>query len=214
MIVGTGSMAMGKGVHGWGLILVLSLLFLVFGMFWHPVPRDQDGGHRTLPLTHAPEGGDFSLTRDGQAFHLADHRGQVVLLYFGYTYCPDVCPTSMAMIRQTLRELDAEQLQQVQGVFVSVDPERDTPEQLAEYARFFHPNILGVTGSEEELAAAGRLYGAGWRRADTDSALGYAVDHSSNTYVIGKDGRLAETLPHGTGPQRILTTVLRLLDED
>lgn len=207
-------MAMGKGVHWWGLVLVLSLVLIAFGLVWKPASVDQDPAHRTLPLTHAPQGGDFALTRDGQSFRMGDHRGQVVLLYFGYTYCPDVCPTSMAMLRQALRQLDAEQLQRVQGVFVSVDPERDTPEQLADYAGFFHPNILGVTGSEEELAAAGRLYGAAWQRADTDSAMGYAVDHSSNTYVIGKDGRLAETLPHGTGPQRIVETVLRLLDED
>lgn len=207
-------MAMGKGVHWWGLVLVLSLVLIAFGLVWKPASVDQDPAHRTLPLTHVPQGGDFALTRDGQSFRLVDHRGQVVLLYFGYTYCPDVCPTSMAMIRQALRQLDAEQLQRVQGVFVSVDPERDTPEQLADYAGFFHPNILGVTGSEEELAAAGRLYGAAWQRADTDSAMGYAVDHSSNTYVIGKDGRLTETLPHGTGPQRIVETVLRLLDED
>ena len=207
-------MAMGKGVHWWGVVLVLSLVLIAAGLVWKPASVDQDPAHRTLPLTHVPQGGDFALTRDGQSFRLGDHRGQVVLLYFGYTYCPDVCPTSMAMIRQALRQLDAEQLQRVQGVFVSVDPERDTPEQLADYAGFFHPNILGVTGSEEELAAAGRLYGAAWQRADTDSAMGYAVDHSSNTYVIGKDGRLAETLPHGTGPQRIVETVLRLLDED
>ena len=207
-------MAMGKGVHWWGLVLVLSLVLIAFGLVWKPASVDQDPADRTLPLTHAPQGGDFALTRDGQSFRLVDHRGRVVLLYFGYTYCPDVCPTSMAMLRQALRQLDAEQLQRVQGVFVSVDPERDTPEQLADYAGFFHPNILGVTGSEEELAAAGRLYGAAWQRADTDSAMGYAVDHSSNTYVIGKDGRLAETLPHGTGPQRIVETVLRLLDED
>ena len=207
-------MAMGKGVHWWGLVLVLSLVLIAFGLVWKPASVDQDPAHRTLPLTHVPQGGDFALTRDGQSFRLVDHRGRVVLLYFGYTYCPDVCPTSMAMLRQALRQLDAEQLQRVQGVFVSVDPERDTPEQLADYAGFFHPNILGVTGSEEELAAAGRLYGAAWQRADTDSAMGYAVDHSSNTYVIGKDGRLAETLPHGTGPQRIVETVLRLLDED
>ncbi len=207
-------MAVRKGIYGWGLVLVVALVLIAFGLLWKPAPVDHDPGHRTLPLTTAPQGGDFVLTRDGRSFDLADHRGQVVLLYFGYTYCPDVCPTSMAMIRQALRQLDAEQLERVQAVFVSIDPERDTPEQLADYARFFHASILGVTGSEEELAEAGRLYGAAWRWADTGSAMGYAVDHSSNTYVIGMDGRLVETLPHGTGPQRILETVLRLLDED
>jgi len=207
-------MTIGKGVQWWGLVLVLSLALIAFGLVWKPGPVDHDPGHRTLPLTSAPQGGDFVFTRDGQSFDLADYRGQVVLLYFGYTYCPDVCPTSMALIRQVLRQLDAEQLKRVQGVFVSVDPARDTPEQLADYARFFHPSIVGLTGTDEELAEAGRLYGAAWRRADTGSAMGYAVDHSSNTYVIGTDGRLVATLPHGTGSQHILEIVLRLLDED
>jgi protein SCO1 len=207
-------MASGKGHRWWALVLVLSLALIAFGLIWEPEPVDRDLGHRTLPLTTAPQGGDFTLSGNGQPFNLADYRGRVVLLYFGYTFCPDVCPTSMAMIRQAVAQLDAEQLERVQGIFVSVDPGRDTPERVADYARFFHPSILGVTGSEEELAEAGRLYGAGWQRTQTGSAMGYAVDHSSNTYVIGTDGRLVETLPHGTGPQRILETVLRLLDEE
>jgi protein SCO1 len=207
-------MAIRKGNHWWVLVLILSLALIAFGLAWKPEPVDRDPGHRTLPLTTAPQGGDFALTRNGQSFSLADHRGQVVLLYFGYTFCPDVCPTSMAVIRQALRQLDEAQLERVQGVFVSVDPERDSPEQLADYARFFHPSILGVTGSDEELTEAARLYGAAWQRTETGSAMGYAVDHTSNTYVIGTDGRLVETLPHGTGSQRILESVLRLLEEE
>ncbi|MBS0002243.1 MAG: SCO family protein [Thioalkalivibrio sp.] len=207
-------MAIGKRVHWWGLILVLSLALIAFGLVWKPEPADRDSGHRTPPLATAPQGGDFALSRDGQAFSLADHRGQVVLLYFGYTSCPDVCPTSMAVMRQALRQLDATELERVQGVFVSVDPERDRPEQLAEYAGFFHPNILGVTGSEAELAEAGRRYGAAWQRVDTGSEMGYSVDHSSYIYVIGPDGRLVETLPHGAGSVKILEAVRPLLSEE
>ncbi|TVP88604.1 MAG: SCO family protein [Thioalkalivibrio sp.] len=207
-------MAIGKGVYWWGLVLVLSLALIAFGLVWTPQSADRDQGHQTLPLATAPQGGDFVLSRDGQAFNLADYRGQVVLLYFGYTHCPDVCPTSMVVMRQVLRPLDAAELERVQGVFVSVDPERDSAEQLAEYAAFFHPGILGVTGSAEQLAAAGRRYGAAWQRVDSGSEMGYSVDHSSYIYVIGPDGRLVETVPHGTASGHILEAVRDLLEEE
>lgn len=205
-------MAIGKSVYWWGLILVLSLALIAFGLISKPELADPDPGHQTLPLATVPQGGDFVLSGGGQVFDLADYRGQVVLLYFGYTHCPDVCPTSMAVMRQVLRPLAASELERVQAVFVSVDPERDRPEQLAEYAAFFHPEILGVTGTEEELADAGRRYGAAWLRVNSGSEMGYSVDHSSYIYVIGPDGRLVEAVPHGTGSGHILESVRELLE--
>ena len=196
----------------WALVVLL-LIAVVAVWWWQPVSTEQ-AGHQDLPLRHAPQGGDFVLNRDGQEFALRDYRGQVVLLYFGYTYCPDVCPTSLAIMRHALRQLTPEQQERVQGVFVSVDPERDTPAQLAEYTAFFHPNIRGVSGQPEQLATAGDLYGAAWQRVDSDSAMGYAVDHSSNTYVIDPGGRLIEILPHGSSAQSILDVVLPLISID
>ena len=148
----------------WVLIAVLLVAVVAVALFWTNDQQTTDS-HTQLPLAAAPSGGDFQLSRTGDSFALADYRGQVVLLYFGYTYCPDVCPTSLALMRQALNQLAPEQLARVQGVFVSVDPERDTPERLKEYAGFFHPRIIGVSGSEEQLALAGRLYGAAWQRA-------------------------------------------------
>lgn len=202
------------GNAGWAVLILLLLALIATGLFWRPEPAVDGDGHRDLPLATAPQGGDFALSRDGRVFRLADHRGQVVLLYFGYTSCPDVCPTSMAMMARALRQLDATELERVQGVFVSVDPERDRPERLAEYAGFFHPNILGVTGSEAELAVAGSRYGAAWQRVDTGSEMGYAVDHSSSIYVIGPEGRLVVTVPHGAGSGQILEAVRPLLREE
>jgi protein SCO1/2 len=191
-----------------GIALLLFAIVSVL-LFW-PAPQDSSG-HQRLPLAGAPVGGEFVLSRAGEHFSLSEYRGKVVLLYFGYTFCPDVCPTSLALMRQAMRQLDEAQLAQLQGLFVSVDPERDTPERLSEYTAFFHPQIRGLSGSEAELREAGALYGAAWRRVDSDSAMGYAVDHSSNTYVIDQHGVLIEILPHGSSAQAILDSVLPLL---
>ena len=198
----------------WLLIAALVAAIVLVALYWSTPDEPLIDTHTQLPLAAAPVGGDFSLSREGDSFALSDYRGQVVLLYFGYTFCPDVCPTSLALMRQALRELSPEQLAQVQGVFVSVDPQRDTPERLAEYTRFFHPRIMGVSGSEAQLAEAGRLYGAAWARAESDSAMGYSVDHSSSTYVIDRTGKLVSILPHGASAQRIIETVLPLINNE
>jgi protein SCO1 len=197
-------------------ILAAALLVaVVWVAFFQPDTEEAaQPGHRALPLAAEPVGGDFRLSREGESFDLADYRGQVVLLYFGYTSCPDVCPTSLVFMRQALEQLEPDQLDQVQGVFISVDPERDDPARLEQYARFFHARIMGVSGAHDQLEQAGRLYGAAWQRAESESAMGYAVDHSSNTYVIGRDGQLVEILPHGSDAEQILATVRPLLRED
>jgi protein SCO1 len=212
MGTGGGKMMLERGL--WILVAALLLAVIWVAFFWQGAEEAELPAHRALPLAAEPVGGDFRLSREGESFDLAEHRGRIVLLYFGYTYCPDVCPTSLVMIRQAFEKLEPEDLDRVQGVFVSVDPERDSPERLAEYAEFFHPRIIGVSGSHPQLERAGELYGAAWQRAESESAMGYAVDHSSNTYVIDRDGRLVEILPHGTGPDQILSTILPLLTEE
>jgi protein SCO1 len=198
----------------WILVAALLVAVVWVAFFLPEAEETAQPPHRALPLDAEPVGGDFRLSREGESFDLAKHRGKVVLLYFGYTYCPDVCPTSLVFMRQALEQLEPDQLEQIQGVFVSVDPERDDPARLDEYTRFFHPGIMGVSGTHEQLQQAGRLYGAAWQRTETGSAMGYAVDHSSNTYVIDRDGRLVEILPHGSDAEQILATVLPLLTED
>jgi protein SCO1/2 len=147
---------------------------------------------------------------------LSDLNGKVVLLYFGYTFCPDICPTNLAIIALALRGLNTDELEQVQVLFVSVDPERDTPRRLADYVWYFHPSMIGLTGSPQELAAVAKQYGAAYQRSDADnSAMGYMVDHSAYTYVIDQSGRLAEVLEHAT-PAEEIRAILRgyLADEN
>ena len=184
-----------------GLVIVLVWLLL-----WEP-----GGGDAESTLTAGPSGGEFSLQSASGPVNLEDYRGKVVVLYFGYTFCPDICPTSLSLLSVTLNELTAEELQQVQAVFVSVDPERDSLEHLKTYAGYFHKNIIGVTGSREQINAAVKMYGAGYHIDRSASKADYSVDHTSYTYIIDKGGKLRFTLVHGTSADEISRTIRGLL---
>lgn len=147
-------------------------------------------------LAGVPQGGDFVLVSSRGPISLKDMRGKVVLLFFGYTYCPDICPTSLAAVAQALSGLSPSEQRRVQALFVSVDPGRDTPERLAEYAAFFHPGILGLTGSAAQIAEVAGRYGAAYKAQPPDRDGRYAVDHSAFVYLIGPDGRIAATLAY------------------
>jgi protein SCO1/2 len=157
-------------------------------------------------------GGDFTLQGVNGDVSLHDFKDKIVLIYIGYTHCPDVCPTSLAVISQTMKNLDADQRQLVQPIFISVDPDRDTPEHLAEYSAFFYPSIIGLTGSREKIDQVVAQYGAFYRMVDMkDSAMGYAVDHSSRIYLINKQGELSSTVTHGSSPDQLATEIKKLL---
>lgn len=181
-------------------IVALSALLVWAAVLWQPAPLAP-----ARPGT-AP-GGDFTLQSAGGPVSLHDLRGNVVLLYFGYTMCPDICPTSLAFTAQGLNQLDKAEINKVKMLFITVDPERDTLERVKEYAGFFHSAIIGMTGSPEEIARAARLYGASYARQKVDSAADYVVDHTSETYVVGADGKLFTTLPHGAPPGKVAEAV-------
>jgi protein SCO1 len=163
------------------------------------------------PELATPVGGDFSLASDSGEVSLQDFRGKIVILYFGYTFCPDICPTSLAQIAQALDALDARELERIQAIFISVDPERDTTSQLARYTRFFHPGMIGLTGSDDDIRDVARRYGAAWQKVEGESAGGYLIDHTSNVYVLDASGQLDEVLPHDSGAQHIVEVIRRHL---
>ncbi len=157
-------------------------------------------------------GGDFTLQSNQGPVSLSDFRGKVVLIYFGYTSCPDICPTSLGALAAALKRLAPEEMARIQPLFISVDPERDTPDKIAEYARYFHPRMIGLTGSLEALRALADRYGAYFRKAEvTDSTLGYAVDHSSVIYVVDERGMLVDMIQHSGSPNAILERLRRVL---
>lgn len=184
--------------------IALALLLGWVIWFWNP---DADRAHQTIPLASAPVGGDFTLQSSNGPVSLQSLRGKVVLVYFGYTFCPDICPTSLAFTAQGLNLLSPDELARTQVLFISVDPERDTLKKLKEYGAFFHPNILGLTGSPQEIAATAKNYGASYSRQNTGSAGGYVVDHSASTYVVDPAGKMVATLQHGTPPAEVAKAI-------
>lgn len=194
---------------------VVTALILAMLLPFASLASDGDAGEKKdeVPgIKEAPPGGDFTLNSADGPVSLQDFRGKVVLLYFGYTKCPDVCPTSLSFLTQALNELTEAELKQVQSIFVSVDPKRDTPEILKEYAEYFHPNLIGVTGSEKEVAEVAGLYGAQYYEVNLEgSAFGYSVNHSAVTYLITDTGTLRFIFPHATAPKVILDAVRYVL---
>lgn len=187
--------------------VLLAALVLGLAFFWYPELPE-----RPLPLAAMPEGGDFTLQSADGPVALRDFRGKVVLLYFGYTYCPDICPTSLAATAEGLKELTPDELARVAVILVSVDPKRDTPARLKEYARFFHPAIVGVTGTPEEIAAVAKRYGVFYAEQKVATAGdGYVVDHSADTYIVAADGKLAGKIAHATAPDQVAAIIRKYL---
>ena len=158
-----------------------------------------------------PKGGDFTLQSARGPVALADYRGKVVALFFGYTWCPDICPTSLSIFAAALNRLTPEEQGRVQGIFISVDPPRDTLERLVTYAAYFHPGLIGVTGTPEEIAKVAAAYGAAYRRVEQEGATGYTIDHTAETYLIAPDGKLTKSLQHGTPPDQVVEAMRALM---
>jgi len=191
-------------------VLGTALIWVLF--FWQSA-GESPPKHTTLALSSTPVGGDFTVEIQDKDLSLKDLRGKVVVLYFGYTQCPDICPTSLALLTQALSEMSADELAGMQSIFISVDPERDNVTRLQEYATYFHPNIIGATAEKEIIDKVVKQYGAAYRVVESDSAVGYLVDHSSYTYLIDKKGKLRKTLEHGTASSIILKELKLLLAE-
>ncbi len=153
-------------------------------------------------------GGPFSLTdHHGRRRSLAEWRGKIVVLYFGYMFCPDVCPTDLVAIASMMTALGPESAHVV-PLFVTLDPERDTIEQLRLYVPHFHSRLIGLTGTPEEVAKVAALYKIYFKKVAAREGPHYLLEHSAYIYVLDEHGQHYETFPAGTSPQR-LTTLLR-----
>lgn len=188
---------------------LLALVVLGVALFWHPEMPE-----RPIPRAAIAAGGDFTLQSAAGPVSLKDYRGKLVLVYFGYTFCPDVCPTSLAATAEGLKLLTPEELGKVAMIFVSVDPKRDTPERLKEYAEFFHPAIVGATGTPEVIAEVTKRYGVFYAEQKVATAGGgYVVDHSSDTFVIAPDGQLVAKIAHATPPDQVAVAIRKHLQQ-
>ena len=154
-------------------------------------------------------GGDFTLMSDKGPVRLEDFRGKVVPIYFGFTHCPDVCITSLSAIAAALDKLTDDERSQIQPLFISIDPERDDPARVGEYARYFDPSIIGLTGSLDEVSKVAKSHFVIFEKGPLDdSNIGYTMDHSSIFYVVGRDGVVRSLIHHGETPEQ-MARVLR-----
>jgi protein SCO1/2 len=148
-------------------------------------------------------GGDFTLTdARGRKRSLADFRGKVVVLYFGFTTCPDICPTDLLEISTAVKALGKE-AKSLQPLFVTLDPARDKPALIAEYVKNFHPSFIALTGTDAEIGAVAKAYDVSYRKVPVAGPFGYTIDHTSSTYVIDRQGKYASSIPPGTPHDRI-----------
>ena len=167
----------------------------------------QDAPPEQPPLAGAAIGAEFTLTgEDGDPVSWSDFDGQYRTLYFGYTYCPDVCPvdTQRAMAGlKAFEQANPELGAQIQPLFVSVDPARDTPAVLAEFTDSFHPRLVGMTGTKERIDAVTEAFAAVYSIEEPNEAGGYLVGHTNITYLFGPDGEPLAMLPTDQGPEAV-----------
>ncbi|MBT3321090.1 MAG: SCO family protein [Anaerolineae bacterium] len=157
---------------------------------------------------------DFTLLNHyGQEASLSDYRGKVVLLYFGYAACPDVCPATLSEIRQAIDILKEEgRDDEIQFLMVTVDPERDTAEVMAEFLNHFDPSLIGLIGTEEEVAEIATQYGVFYEKQDSTSAMGYLVDHTATVMLVDTDGYMRLIFPYGADGVDIAADITQILD--
>lgn len=182
---------------------------VALGVFLFAPPVTLRGTEYAEPYPQAPE---IELTRaNGNNFRLSEMRGNIVLLFFGYTSCPDVCPTTMAELKTALDKIGEEDAKNVKVIFVTVDPERDTPERVQEYVNRFNRDFIGLSGTEAELAKVWSDYGVFREIADGTSAAGYLVNHTARVTLIDQDGNLRVSYGFDTPVENIVHDLKLLL---
>ncbi len=175
------------------------------------IPRLKPHSFYGTVMQSPDEAPDFTLQSSaGGTLSLEDFRGKVTLLYFGYTFCPDVCPATLAEVSKAM-DILGDDAEKVQLIMISVDPRRDTPAALNEYVAHFHPSFIGATGSEEEIAKIATLYGVFYEKHEGTEATGYLVDHTATVMVIDQNGHLKLIFPFGAPADEIAKDLAYIL---
>jgi protein SCO1/2 len=157
-------------------------------------------------------GGPFALTdQNGKTFSSESLKGKPTLIYFGYAYCPDVCPTSLLLMETAVEKLGADATKKVNLVFITIDPERDTPELLKGYVGNFGPTFVGLTGTPDQIAQVARAYRVYYQKVPGKDGAPYLMDHSSIVYVLDRNGRFVTHFTHEAKADAIAAVVQRLL---
>ena len=191
-------------------ILIIATLIIVALFVWT----------KYLGTDNIPTASENSRAHIGGSFELVNHKGETVtekdflgkymIVYFGYTYCPDVCPMDLQIMADSLRYLEPDQLSELNPVFVTVDPERDTTEVMAEYIAFFHQKLIGLTGTPEQIDTIKKAFKVYAAKADDSSD--YLVDHTAYTYFMAKDGSFLQHFNHGEDPEDMAAKMASLMN--
>lgn len=148
-------------------------------------------------------GGPFELTtHNGKRVRDSEYRGKLMLVYFGFTYCPDICPAGLQLISAALDEVGSDS-RKIAPLFVTIDPERDTPEQLKTYLSSFHPSITGLTGSSQDISAAAKAYRVYYRKVEDPALSDYTMDHTSFIYLMDAQGNFITHFTHAVTPDKL-----------
>lgn len=155
---------------------------------------------------------DFTLDTVDGVIKKDDFKGKVLAIYFGYMYCPDVCPTSLSSLASAVRSFDDKKLENFKGLFISVDPKRDTLKNLKEYSQYFHPTFIGATSTKENLDKITSNYESFYEMVELKgSQMGYSVSHTSYIYIFNKEGKFVAKIDHFTNPKEIRETLEKVL---
>lgn len=201
----------------WRLPLIAIAVLAVAGIVFAFYPAKEDSWAERVAAKDvdldAPVGGPFTLTgTDGKPVHAEDFRGKMMLMVFGYTFCPDVCPMSLLAVSNALYDLEKEQPDiagQIAPIFVTLDPERDTPEMLRTYLKSFHPNITGLTGSLPDIKRMATAYAVSFSKAESENFSDYLVDHTTNIMLMDANGTYLTHYSPQTPPKLMAMSLKR-----
>jgi protein SCO1 len=189
------------------LAVTLTVLFVIMALYEYNKPPTYHGA-RIEPPKAMP---DFTLQSVNGPVKLSDFRGKYVALYFGYTACPDICPTTLADLKTAIADLDERLASQVQVIFVSVDYKRDPPEKVDAYAKLFRADFIGLGGSQEQIDQATHDFGIYYKLDDPDPATGsYSVEHTAIVLLLNPKGELIVTWPYGQTANEIASDLQSL----
>lgn len=204
------------------MLAALAAIGAVSWIAWSSIERERVSAAGSSPAAVQPAasiGGAFQLVdQTGKTVTDADYRGRFMLIFFGYGYCPDVCPTELSTMAKAL-DLLGKRADRVQPLFITIDPARDTPKFLAQYVANFHPRLVGLTGTPEQVAAVAKAYRVYYARArdpaQTDSSAknGYFMDHSAFVYLMGPDGTYRTMFRRATSAETMAKTIGEFLDQ-